>query len=216
MRQRFSPWLTQTVRLSKEARFVELVHTIGAIPFVSTTANKTLEQCVAWRQTGNCDPNGAREPTHDQPCNATIPLSASGYCECEGGRKAQLSHCGHLGFTCTNACRFTEGREVVSRFNTSIASAGVLLTDSNGREMLRRRRNFRPTWNFSQTESVAGNYYPINAAVALTDATTAQLTLLVDRASGAGSIADGALEVMVHRRVLQVSEGWSMMVYDGA
>ena len=191
---------------------MELVHTIGAIPFVSTTANKTLEQCVAWRQTGNCDPNGAREPTHDQPCNATIPLSASGYCECEGGRKAQLSHCGHLGFTCTNACRFTEGREVVSRFNTSIASAGVLLTDSNGREMLRRRRNFRPTWNFSQTESVAGNYYPINAAVALTDATTAQLTLLVDRASGAGSIADGALEVMVHRRVLQVSEG---EVHDG-
>ena len=46
---------------------------------------------------------------------------------------------------------------MVSRFNTSVASAGVLLTDSNGREMLSRRRNFRPTWNLTQTEQVAGN-----------------------------------------------------------
>jgi hypothetical protein len=104
VRQRFSPWLTQTVRLSKEARFVELVHTIGAIPFVSTTANKTLEQCVAWRQTGNCDPNGAREPTHDQPCNATIPLSASGYCECEDGTVRGSVWCRHTPFKCAAIC----------------------------------------------------------------------------------------------------------------
>jgi len=155
-----------------------------------------------WRQTGDCSPDGPREPQQDLPCDEAISGQASGYCECEGGRKAQLSNCGHVGFTCKQACLFTEGREVVSRFNTSIESAGILLTDSNGREMLSRKRDFRPMWNFSQTESVAGNYYPINSAVAITDAKSAQLTLLVDRASGAGSIADGELEVMIHRRIL--------------
>ena len=203
VRQIFSPWLTQTVRLSATAHHVDFEHTVGAIPFESTTANKTLEQCVAWRQTAGCDPNGPREPKNDLNCNQAVSGADSGYCECFGGRKAQLSNCGHEGFSCKEACLFTEGREIVSRINTSIASNGILLTDSNGREMLSRKRDFRPTWNFSNTEEVAGNYYPINSAVALTDAKTAQLTLLVDRACGAGSISDGELEVMIHRRVLK-------------
>ncbi len=92
------------------------------------------------------------------------------------------------------------GAEVVSRFDTAIASAGELLTDSNGREVLRRRRDYRPTWKLNQTEPVAGNYYPINTAVAIRDE-SAQLTVLTDRAQGAGSITDGSLELMVHRRL---------------
>ena len=122
VRQRFSPWLTQTVRLSAGAQHLELEHTVGAIPFKSTTANKTLEQCVSWRQTGGCSPNGPREPQKDLACDKAISGQASGFCECFGGRKTQLSNCGHIGFSCKEACFFTEGREIVSRFNTSIAS----------------------------------------------------------------------------------------------
>jgi hypothetical protein len=203
IRQIFSPYLTQTVRLAANAEHVDLIHTVGAIPFQSTTANKTLEQCVSWRQTGGCDPHGQREPQHDLKCDKAVPAAASGYCECYNGRQAQLSGCGHLGFTCKQACMSTEGREIVARFNTSISSGSTILTDSNGREMLERTRNFRPSWNFSNTEEVAGNYYPINSAVALSDKKTAQMTLLVDRACGAGSMSDGELEVMIHRRVLQ-------------
>ena len=202
VRQTFAPWLTQTVRLAAGARHAELEFTVGAVPFTDASANHTLEQCVSWRQTGNCDPNGPREPEHDLGCDKPVPNAASGFCECFGGRKASLEGCGHLGFTCADACKFHTGREVVSRFNTSIASAGGLLTDSNGREMLARKRDWRPMWKFNQTEHVAGNYYPVNAAAAIRD-DAAQLTLLVDRASGVGSISDGEMEVMVHRRVLQ-------------
>merc|ERR1712190_285664 len=90
---------------------------------------------------------------------------------------------------------------------TSIASAAELLSDSNGRDMLVRKRNSRPSYNITVTEPVAGNYYPINAAVAIKDS-KAQLTILVDRAQGAGSIFDGELEIMVHRGLLKSdSEG---------
>ena len=59
---------------------------------------------------------------------------------------------------------------------------GEVAREAGGkREMLSRRRDFRPTWNLTVTERVAGNYYPINSAVAVRDA-RAQLTLVVDRA----------------------------------
>jgi alpha-mannosidase len=76
-------------------------------------------------------------------------------------------------------------------------------TDSNGREMLVRKRNHRTMWNLSQTEQIAGNYYPVNTAASLVDEETGTtMTLLVDRASGVGSIEDGEIEVMLHRRIL--------------
>ena len=202
VRQKFAPWLTQTVRLTPDARHVELEFTVGEVPFQATSLNQTMQQCVAWRQTGACDPYGPREPEKDMKCDEAVPGYASGYCECFGGRREQKSFCGHDGFTCKQACLFTEGHEVVSRFNTSIKSGGILLTDSNGREVLTRRRNYRPTWNFSNTEQVAGNYYPINSAAAITDSKESQLTVLVDRACGAGSIVDGELEFMIHRRII--------------
>jgi alpha-mannosidase len=67
--------------------------------------------------------------------------------------------------------------------------------------MLRRRRDRRDLWNLTQTEPVAGNYYPLTSAAAVRDE-TAQLTLLLDRAAGGASLRDGELEVMVHRRLL--------------
>jgi alpha-mannosidase len=202
VRQRFSPWLTQTVRLAAGARHAEFEFTVGPVPFEDPDANTTQEECVSWRQTGACSPSGPREPDHDLACGKTVAPQSSGFCECFGGRHAQEVGCGHVAFTCDQACKFTAGREVVSRFNTSIASGSQVLTDSNGREMLLRSRNERPTWNLTITEGVAGNYYPINSAVAIRDS-SAQLTLLVDRAVGAASVADGELEIMVHRRLLK-------------
>lgn len=46
-------------------------------------------------------------------------------------------------------------------------------------------RNHRPTWNASVDEPVAGNYYPVNAAVFLHDA-TAHLAVVVDRSQVGG------------------------------
>jgi lysosomal alpha-mannosidase len=40
------------------------------------------------------------------------------------------------------------GKEVISRFDTSLKTNGVFYTDANGREMQLRKRNYRPTWTY--------------------------------------------------------------------
>ncbi|XP_074647600.1 lysosomal alpha-mannosidase-like [Tubulanus polymorphus] len=96
-----------------------------------------------------------------------------------------------------------KGREVVNYFQSGLKTHSMFYTDANGRETQTRRRNYRPTWTLQQTESVAGNYYPINAYAYLKDEqANVQLTVLTDRSQGGGSITDGSLEIMVHRRLL--------------
>ncbi len=95
------------------------------------------------------------------------------------------------------------GKEVVLKFKSDLRSDSLFYTDSNGREVLERRRDSRPSWNFSQTEKVAGNYYPVNSRIFLRDVKRGrQMTLVTDRSVGGSSIQDGSLEIMVHRRVL--------------
>ncbi|NWT63105.1 MA2B1 mannosidase, partial [Erythrocercus mccallii] len=94
------------------------------------------------------------------------------------------------------------GKEIVSRFQTPLRTAGRFYTDSNGRQVLERRRDHRPTWNLSQSEPVAGNYYPVNTRIFIRDRKV-QLTVLTDRSQGGSSVLDGSLELMVHRRLLR-------------
>ncbi|KAL1005722.1 hypothetical protein UPYG_G00063150 [Umbra pygmaea] len=93
------------------------------------------------------------------------------------------------------------GKEVITRLDTSIKSSGIFYTDSNGREVLQRRKDYRPTWNLKQSEPIAGNYYPINSRAYIKD-NRDQLTVVTDRSQGGGSIQDGSLEIMLHRRLL--------------
>ncbi|GCC34708.1 hypothetical protein chiPu_0013183 [Chiloscyllium punctatum] len=111
------------------------------------------------------------------------------------------------------------GKEVISRFDTSLKTKGIFYTDSNGREILTRRRDYRPTWKLEQTEPVAGNYFPVNSRIYMKDSKM-QLTVLTDRSQGGSSIKDGSLELMVHRRLLcddnrGVGEALSEPGYDG-
>ncbi len=104
------------------------------------------------------------------------------------------------------------GKEVVTRYNTMVDNQGIFYTDSNGREFLRRKRNYRPTWNLTVHEPIAGNYYPINTAIYVDEATTqnnlsstrspAAFAIVTDRSQGGGSIVNGTVELMVHRRTL--------------
>uniref|UniRef100_S4RY66 Alpha-mannosidase n=1 Tax=Petromyzon marinus TaxID=7757 RepID=S4RY66_PETMA len=93
------------------------------------------------------------------------------------------------------------GKEVLVRFDTPLKTDGVFFTDSNGREILERRRDKRPTWPLNQTEPVAGNYYPVNSRIYIKDEKM-QLTALTDRSQGGASIRDGSFELMLHRRLL--------------
>jgi alpha-mannosidase len=93
------------------------------------------------------------------------------------------------------------GKEIVMRLSTPINSNGEFFTDSNGREFQKRKRNFRPTWDLEVFEPVAGNFYPVNAAIFIEDSVAA-LAIMVDRSQGGASLIDGSIELMVQRRTL--------------
>ncbi|GJY42435.1 alpha-mannosidase [Tanacetum coccineum] len=92
------------------------------------------------------------------------------------------------------------GKEVITRITANMATNKVLYTDSNGRDFLKRVRNYREDWPLQVTQPVAGNYYPLNLGMYATDNKT-ELSMLVDRATGGASINDGQMEVMLHRGV---------------
>jgi lysosomal alpha-mannosidase len=88
------------------------------------------------------------------------------------------------------------GKEIVSRFYTVMKTNGVFYTDSNGREMLKRKRNSRDTWKVDIKEPIAGNYYPVTTKIAIEDGKY-RMAVLNDRAQGGSSTFDGTLELMV-------------------
>ncbi|ONM00753.1 putative alpha-mannosidase [Zea mays] len=94
------------------------------------------------------------------------------------------------------------GKEVITRLTANMVTNSTFYTDSNGRDFLKRVRNYREDWNLQVTQPVAGNYYPVNLGVYVADEKY-ELSVLVDRAVGASSIQDGQLEIMLHRRLLK-------------
>ena len=98
------------------------------------------------------------------------------------------------------------GKEVISVYESSLVTGGdknKFFTDSNGREFLERVYNFRPTWDLEVFEPIAGNYYPLTAAMYLQDENQKlQLSILTDRSQAAASLRNGEMELMIHRRLL--------------
>jgi lysosomal alpha-mannosidase len=89
---------------------------------------------------------------------------------------------------------------VVSVFTTPLQTEGNFYTDSNGREMLKRTRNYRPTFDYTNEEPIAGNYHPITSRIVLKDEEQGlELAILNDRAQGGASLEDGQVEIMIQR-----------------
>lgn len=93
------------------------------------------------------------------------------------------------------------GKEVITKMTANMATDKVFYTDSNGRDFLKRVRDYRADWDLQVTQPVAGNYYPVNLGMYITD-NKSELSVLVDRATGGASIKDGEIELMLHRRLL--------------
>ncbi|KAF6993710.1 hypothetical protein CFC21_010565 [Triticum aestivum] len=93
------------------------------------------------------------------------------------------------------------GKEVITRLTANMVTNHTFYTDSNGRDFLKRVRDYREDWDLQVTQPVAGNYYPVNLGMYVTDGKY-ELSVLVDRAVGASSIQDGQIEMMFHRRIL--------------
>ncbi|UJR17842.1 hypothetical protein I4U23_004741 [Adineta vaga] len=79
------------------------------------------------------------------------------------------------------------GKEIIMRYNTDIKSNERFYTDANGREVLERKRDYRPSYNYTIYESVNNER---------------QLKILTDRSQGGSSIHDGSIELMIHRHTL--------------
>ncbi|PON50482.1 Glycoside hydrolase [Trema orientale] len=53
------------------------------------------------------------------------------------------------------------GKEITTQITTALKSNGTFFTDSNGRDFIKRIRDFRTDWDLQVNQPVAGNYYPI-------------------------------------------------------
>lgn len=74
----------------------------------------------------------------------------------------------------------------------------MFYTDSNGREMLKRIRDFRETFPLTYEEPVAQNYYPVTSKILIKDENTGErFAVLNDRAQGGASLQSGEVELMV-------------------
>ncbi|XP_038973707.1 alpha-mannosidase-like isoform X1 [Phoenix dactylifera] len=93
------------------------------------------------------------------------------------------------------------GKEVITRLTANMVTNGTFFTDSNGRDFLKRVRDYREDWNLEVTQPIAGNYYPLNLGIYIADGKS-ELSILVDHAVGGSSIKDGEIEIMLHRRML--------------
>ncbi|XP_071052267.1 lysosomal alpha-mannosidase [Onthophagus taurus] len=92
------------------------------------------------------------------------------------------------------------GKEVITRYTTNLKSDSIFYTDSNGRETLKRVRNFRPTWKLNISEPVSGNYYPVTTKISMRSVEDdVEVAILTDRAQGGTSLNNGELELMLHR-----------------
>ncbi|KAI1724268.1 alpha mannosidase middle domain-containing protein [Ditylenchus destructor] len=90
--------------------------------------------------------------------------------------------------------------EVITRYTVAgLASKGIFKTDANGRQLMERKKNYASSFEYNNTEPVAGNYYPVNSRIILSDEQT-QMTILTDRSHGGSSLNDGQIEIMLHRR----------------
>ncbi|XP_073978683.1 lysosomal alpha-mannosidase-like isoform X2 [Rhodnius prolixus] len=97
------------------------------------------------------------------------------------------------------------GKEVITRYTMStLHNNRIFYTDSNGREMLKRQINYRPTWEVELFEPVSGNYYPVTTRINIKDVNNPSQTLSVitDRSEGGSSLNDGEIELMLHRRLM--------------
>jgi len=95
------------------------------------------------------------------------------------------------------------GKELISQYTSSLKTGSVWYTDSQGQEMQKRKTDYRPTWNYTVTEPISSNFYPMNAAAYISDSNqNIQVTFITDRSHACGGLADGEIEHLLQRRLL--------------
>ncbi|KAJ7971782.1 Alpha-mannosidase [Quillaja saponaria] len=93
------------------------------------------------------------------------------------------------------------GKEITTQITTTMKTNKTFYTDSNGRDFIKRIRDYRSDWDLQVNQPVAGNYYPVNLGIYVQD-NSMELSVLVDRSVGGASLVDGQIELMLHRRLI--------------
>lgn len=71
-----------------------------------------------------------------------------------------------------------KGKEVILKIiDRSIDNKNTFYTDSNGLELQKRIVDYRPSWDLKVNEHVAGNYYPVNAMIGISDGSRSMFIL---------------------------------------
>ena len=101
-----------------------------------------------------------------------------------------------------------DGYEVIAKFQVAdFYNNQTFYTDSNGMEMQERKLNYRPTWDFVNTnladsnENITGNYFPVQSALSMLDTKSDMIfTVMNDRSQGASALEEGTIAFMQNRR----------------
>ncbi|KAI8004142.1 hypothetical protein LOK49_LG08G01835 [Camellia lanceoleosa] len=83
---------------------------------------------------------------------------------------------------------------------TNMVTDKVFYTDSNGKDFLKRDRDYREDWSLVIHQPVAGNYYPLSVGIFTKDKKS-EFSILVDHPTSGSNIEDGEVELMLHRRM---------------
>ncbi|KAJ8939535.1 hypothetical protein NQ314_011102 [Rhamnusium bicolor] len=90
------------------------------------------------------------------------------------------------------------GKDFIIRYTTDLNTNDIFYTDSNGRELLERRRNYRPTFTYTDVEHQAANYYPVTNRIVIKDKNKGvEFAVITDRTHGGSSLVNGQIELMV-------------------
>jgi hypothetical protein len=74
------------------------------VPDYAAQPIEPSEDCIAWRQTGNCSGSSAlREPLGDEHCSIRIGFDRSGFCECSAELSVTMD-CDHDEASCDQMC----------------------------------------------------------------------------------------------------------------
>ncbi|XP_040580756.2 LOW QUALITY PROTEIN: lysosomal alpha-mannosidase [Lepeophtheirus salmonis] len=95
------------------------------------------------------------------------------------------------------------GKNVIIKYRCkSIHSNESFYTDSNGRQFMKRRKDYRATWPLDlNLDPVSRNYYPITSTISVED-DLVRMSVLTDRSQGGTSLNNGEIELMLHRRLM--------------